>query len=93
MGNASRRTQTVILVMDRVVGTASANGIDPLWYLRLIATHELVHMAGWAWPDCAGDSKICHHSPDPTALMAASFSGRTLGEPDRILCRASCMCR
>jgi hypothetical protein len=93
MGNASRRTQTVVLVMDRIIGQSHADGIDPLWYLRLMATHELVHMAGWAWPGCSGDSKVCHHSPDPGALMNAGFHGASLGEADRVLCRASCFCR
>jgi hypothetical protein len=74
----------VYLVAERVV----------LAQLHTLAAHELGHAAGMRWPLCFNNvDQACVHSPDPTAVMAATFSGAPAFNPsDLALCRASCLC-
>jgi hypothetical protein len=72
----------IALVVDR------ANG-----GLRYLAAHEMGHEAELEWDDCHNTNRVCHHSPDPDALMAAEFSNKPFNESDRTFCRASCLCR
>lgn len=85
VGGWSATGPVVTLVVDDV-------GDDPA-QVGGVALHELVHVAGMAWPGCRGTSTVCKHSPDPGALMAARWSNAPWGDSDRLLCRASCFCR
>lgn len=61
--------------------------------LHTLAAHELGHVAGLAWPLCLESPSKCVHSPDPAAVMFASFSNAPKFTPsDLALCRASCLC-
>ncbi len=76
---------TIFLVIDRIRPE----------HLAIIATHELGHAAGLAWPDCLErlPQTDCHHSPDPTALMAPEFNGQQgFNDADKQFCRVSCLC-
>ncbi len=62
--------------------------------IRYLATHELGHAAGLAWPNCRESRSFCIHSPDPKAVMFPSgpHDDNRLTQADGDFCRASCLC-
>lgn len=60
-------------------------------HFRQLAVHELGHAARLALPGCSKPND-CAHSPDPTAVMHATFRPAKFGPSDYELCRQSGVC-